>query len=91
MTTNSPEVQDKKSEFRGLVNNVLTFFILAVMTWVGCNITIMKNSLGELSTNNAVVSLEIEHLKNHDAIQDTTLQAHTTLLTDLIKNLHEMK
>ena len=87
--SNAPEVQDKKSEFRALVNNVLTFLILAVMTWVGGNITIMKDDLADLSTNTALVNLEIENIKKHNDMQDVTLQAHTALLTEIIKKLGE--
>lgn len=83
MSHEAPEVQDKKSEFRALVNNILTFLILAVMTWVGTNITQMRDSLSSLTTSSAVVNIEIKHLKEHNAMQDKTLEAHNILLSKM--------
>lgn len=57
------KVQDEKSEFRALINNILTFLILAVMTWVGVNITQMKDALSDVKVTEAQLKLEVGHLE----------------------------
>lgn len=52
-------VQDRPTEDGIKLNNILTFMILAVMTWVGANITVMKDSLAEVQLEGAVRKSEI--------------------------------
>lgn len=70
------QVQDKKSEFRALVNNILTFLILSVMTWVGINITQMKNNLMDIRINDAVTDSEIDHLHIDNKKRDRAFADH---------------
>ena len=70
------EVEDKKSEFRALVNNILTFLILGVMTWVGVNITQMKDGLATIKVNDAIVKIKVDHLEANDIIQANALSKH---------------
>ena len=53
------QVEDRPAEDGIKLNNILTFLILAVMTWVGANITVMKDSLAEVQLEGAVRKSEI--------------------------------
>lgn len=60
------QVQDKPAEVGIKLNNILTFLILAVMTWVGVNITQMKEALGVIKVDDAVMKIEVKHI--HEAM-----------------------
>lgn len=58
----TPEVADKLTESGIKVNNILTFMILGVMSWVGLNIMNMKDSMAHLQTKDAILQIEVDHL-----------------------------
>lgn len=57
------DVQDKPAEIGIKLNNILTALILMVMSWVGVNITTLKEDIGEIKTEFAVGKNDIQHLK----------------------------
>jgi len=57
-------VVDKKTEMGVGLNNVLTFLVLSVMTWVGVNINSMNDKISMVITKEAVTASNLENLKN---------------------------
>ena len=57
------EVQDKPTENGIKLNNILTALILGVMSWVGVNITTMKDDISLMRTDFAVNKNELSHLR----------------------------
>jgi len=55
-------VEDRPTEKGIMYNNILTFLILAVISWVGVNITQMRDSLSEIKTTGAVMKTDIKYL-----------------------------
>lgn len=45
------------------LNNVLTFLVLGVMSWVGFNIDKMKTDMGAIRTDVTVQANELKHIK----------------------------
>ena len=62
MTTQ--EVQDKPTEVGIKLNNVLTFMVLSMLSWVGYNIETMKDGQAEQNKILAVQINEISHVKD---------------------------
>lgn len=58
------EVQDRSAEASIKLNNVLTFMVLSVMSWVGYNIENIKDGFSDLNKVVAVQSNELAHIKS---------------------------
>lgn len=63
-THNKPEeVQDRPTEAGIRLQNILTFLVLAVMSWVGYNIEQMKQEMSTLHVASAVQAAQVAELK----------------------------
>ena len=74
-----PEVKDIKAEQGIKINNILTFLVLAVMTWVGGNIELIKRDMSAQSTSIKLNEAQITHntkaiINNNERI--TELEKH---------------
>lgn len=59
---NAIPVSDKPAESGITLNNIISFLILCVISWVGINIESIKTTQGALSTKIEVNTTNIEHL-----------------------------
>lgn len=62
MSDKTQDVQDKPMEIGIKLNNILTFLVLGVMSWVGFNINSMKESIHEIQTVTQVQKTELNYL-----------------------------
>ena len=71
MNEETQPVQDRPTENGIKLNNILTFLVLGVMSWVGINITQIKDSVSDMRINEAVTAHKLSYL-------DKKLDEHIT-------------
>lgn len=58
------DVQDKPAEIGIKLNNILTFLVLAVMSWVGYNIQAMKDEIVRNRIDSSINRNDLQHMKD---------------------------
>lgn len=72
MTNEVSEVKDIPTENGVKINNILTFLVLSVMTWVGYNINTMKIDIAEM--NGFLKTHDVRISRNEDDIKDINVK-----------------